>query len=43
MEKEEVLALLERVLQSQMSLPATRGYALTALMKLSTRLHGDNK
>nr|XP_042108883.1 AP-1 complex subunit gamma-like 2 isoform X3 [Ovis aries] len=41
-EKEEVLALLERVLQSQMSLPATRGYALTALMKLSTRLHGDN-
>ncbi|XP_036697482.1 AP-1 complex subunit gamma-like 2 isoform X2 [Balaenoptera musculus] len=42
-EEEEVLALLERVLQSHMSLPATRGYALTALMKLSTRLHGDNK
>ncbi|XP_036121835.1 AP-1 complex subunit gamma-like 2 isoform X3 [Molossus molossus] len=41
-EEEEVLALLERVLQSHMSLPATRGYALTALMKLSTRLHGDN-
>ncbi|PNJ35682.1 AP1G2 isoform 33, partial [Pongo abelii] len=40
---EEVLALLEKVLQSHMSLPATRGYALTALMKLSTRLCGDNK
>ncbi|XP_066884799.1 AP-1 complex subunit gamma-like 2 isoform X6 [Kogia breviceps] len=42
-EEEEVLALLERVLQSHMSLPATRGYALTALVKLSTRLRGDNK
>nr|KAF6483074.1 adaptor related protein complex 1 subunit gamma 2 [Rousettus aegyptiacus] len=41
-EEEAVLALLERVLQSHMSLPATRGYALTALMKLSTRLRGDN-
>ncbi|XP_007989073.2 AP-1 complex subunit gamma-like 2 isoform X1 [Chlorocebus sabaeus] len=41
-DKEEVLALLEKVLQSHMSLPATRGYALTALMKLSTRLQGDN-
>ncbi|XP_049624385.1 LOW QUALITY PROTEIN: AP-1 complex subunit gamma-like 2 [Suncus etruscus] len=41
-EEEEVLALLERVLQSHISLPATRGYALTALMKLSTRLNGDN-
>ncbi|XP_066884794.1 AP-1 complex subunit gamma-like 2 isoform X1 [Kogia breviceps] len=41
-EEEEVLALLERVLQSHMSLPATRGYALTALVKLSTRLRGDN-
>ncbi|KAM6181407.1 AP-1 complex subunit gamma-like 2 isoform 2-T2 [Erethizon dorsatum] len=41
-EEEEVLALLEKVLQSHMSLPATRGYALTALMKLSTRLRGDN-
>ncbi|XP_022409182.1 AP-1 complex subunit gamma-like 2 isoform X2 [Delphinapterus leucas] len=40
-EEEEVLALLERVLQSHMSLPATRGYALTALVKLSTRLRGD--
>ncbi|XP_053451160.1 AP-1 complex subunit gamma-like 2 isoform X6 [Nycticebus coucang] len=42
-EEEEVLALLEKVLQSHMSLPATRAYALTALMKLSTRLRGDNK
>ncbi|XP_011770560.1 AP-1 complex subunit gamma-like 2 isoform X3 [Macaca nemestrina] len=42
-DEEEVLALLEKVLQSHMSLPATRGYALTALMKLSTRLQGDNK
>lgn len=42
-EEDVVLTLLERVLQSHMSLPATRGYALTALMKLSTRLHGDNK
>nr|XP_025863337.1 AP-1 complex subunit gamma-like 2 isoform X3 [Vulpes vulpes] len=41
-EEEDVLALLEKVLQSHMSLPATRGYALTALMKLSTRLRGDN-
>ncbi|KAM6449449.1 AP-1 complex subunit gamma-like 2 [Liasis olivaceus] len=39
---EEVLTLLERILQSQLSLPATRGYALTALMKLGTRLQdGD--
>lgn len=42
-EEEDVLALLEKVLQSHMSLPATRGYAITALMKLSTRLQGDNK
>ncbi|XP_042542320.1 AP-1 complex subunit gamma-like 2 isoform X1 [Dipodomys spectabilis] len=41
-EEEDILALLETVLQSHMSLPATRGYALTALMKLSTRLQGDN-
>ncbi|XP_012920734.1 AP-1 complex subunit gamma-like 2 isoform X4 [Heterocephalus glaber] len=40
-EEEEVMALLEKVLQSHMSLPATRGYALTALMKLSTRIQGD--
>ncbi|KAM9201937.1 LOW QUALITY PROTEIN: AP-1 complex subunit gamma-like 2 [Dugong dugon] len=38
---EEMLVLLEKVLYSLMSLPAT-GYALTALMKFSTRLHGDN-
>ncbi|XP_027698896.1 AP-1 complex subunit gamma-like 2 [Vombatus ursinus] len=41
-QEEEVLMLLEKVLQSHLSLPATRGYALTALMKLSTRLQGDN-
>ncbi|XP_057641683.1 AP-1 complex subunit gamma-like 2 [Chionomys nivalis] len=41
-EEEEVLALLEKVLQSHLSLPATRAYALTALMKLSTRLPGGN-
>ncbi|XP_021099575.1 AP-1 complex subunit gamma-like 2 isoform X2 [Heterocephalus glaber] len=42
-EEEEVMALLEKVLQSHMSLPATRGYALTALMKLSTRIQGDTE
>ncbi|XP_020821778.1 AP-1 complex subunit gamma-like 2 isoform X3 [Phascolarctos cinereus] len=41
-QEEEVLMLLEKVLQSHLSLPATRGYALTALMKLSTRFQGDN-
>nr|XP_060635989.1 AP-1 complex subunit gamma-like 2 [Anolis sagrei ordinatus]XP_060635990.1 AP-1 complex subunit gamma-like 2 [Anolis sagrei ordinatus] len=35
---EEILSLLERVLQSHLSLPATRAYALTALMKLGTHL-----
>ncbi|XP_058039084.1 AP-1 complex subunit gamma-like 2 [Ahaetulla prasina] len=35
---EDMLSLLERVLQSHLSLPSTRGYALTALMKLGTRL-----
>ncbi|KAJ6653068.1 hypothetical protein lerEdw1_010154 [Lerista edwardsae] len=39
---EEILSLLERVLQSHLSLPATRGYALTALMKLGTRLQGSD-
>ncbi|XP_070586164.1 AP-1 complex subunit gamma-like 2 [Erythrolamprus reginae] len=34
---EDVLSLLERVLQSHLSLPSTRAYALTALMKLGTR------
>ncbi|XP_078393925.1 AP-1 complex subunit gamma-1-like [Cetorhinus maximus] len=37
--EDEVLDVLETVLQSHMSLPATRGYAMTALMKLSTRIH----
>ncbi|XP_007479910.1 AP-1 complex subunit gamma-like 2 isoform X1 [Monodelphis domestica] len=41
-QEEEVLTLLENVLQSHLSLPATRGFALTALMKLSTRFQGDN-
>uniref|UniRef100_A0A452H174 GAE domain-containing protein n=1 Tax=Gopherus agassizii TaxID=38772 RepID=A0A452H174_9SAUR len=40
-EEGQVLALLERVLQSHLSLPPTRALALTALMKLSTRLQGD--
>ncbi|XP_044276824.1 AP-1 complex subunit gamma-like 2 [Varanus komodoensis] len=35
---EEMLSLLQQVLQSHLSLPATRAYALTALMKLGTRL-----
>ncbi|XP_013930008.1 PREDICTED: AP-1 complex subunit gamma-like 2 [Thamnophis sirtalis] len=35
---EDMLSLLERVLQSHLSLPSTRAYALTALMKLGTRL-----
>ncbi|KAL8177192.1 UNVERIFIED_CONTAM: hypothetical protein K2H54_043163 [Gekko kuhli] len=39
---EELLSLLERVLQSHLSLPATRGYALTALMKLGTHLQGNS-
>nr|XP_056719249.1 AP-1 complex subunit gamma-like 2 [Euleptes europaea] len=39
---EEMLSLLERVLQSHLSLPATRGYALTAIMKLGTHLQGNS-
>uniref|UniRef100_UPI00398ED580 AP-1 complex subunit gamma-1-like n=1 Tax=Pristiophorus japonicus TaxID=55135 RepID=UPI00398ED580 len=39
--EDEVLDVLEKVLQSHMSLPATRAYAITALMKLSTRIN-DN-
>uniref|UniRef100_UPI00358F5711 AP-1 complex subunit gamma-1 n=1 Tax=Myxine glutinosa TaxID=7769 RepID=UPI00358F5711 len=35
--EEEVLNVLESMLQSNMSSSITRGYALTALMKLSTR------
>lgn len=34
----DVLDALETVLQSHMSTPATRGFALTATMKLSTRI-----
>ncbi|XP_072363696.1 AP-1 complex subunit gamma-1-like [Scyliorhinus torazame] len=37
--EDDVLDVLETVLQSHMSLPATRAYAITALMKLSTRIH----
>lgn len=33
-----VLDVLETVLQSHMSSPSTRGFALTATMKLSTRI-----
>lgn len=39
---DEMLFLLERVLQSHLSWPATRAYALTALMKLGTRLQGNS-
>uniref|UniRef100_A0A803TDE1 AP-1 complex subunit gamma n=1 Tax=Anolis carolinensis TaxID=28377 RepID=A0A803TDE1_ANOCA len=39
---EEILSLLERVLQSHLSLPATRAYALTALMKLGTHLQDSD-
>lgn len=35
----DVLDALETVLQSHMSSPATRGFALTATMKLSTRIN----
>ncbi|ROL55201.1 AP-1 complex subunit gamma-1 [Anabarilius grahami] len=36
--EDDVLEALETVLQSHMSSPATRGFALTATMKLSTRI-----
>uniref|UniRef100_A0A8C7RS34 AP-1 complex subunit gamma n=1 Tax=Oncorhynchus mykiss TaxID=8022 RepID=A0A8C7RS34_ONCMY len=36
--EDDVLDALETVLQSHMSSPATRGFALTATMKLSTRI-----
>nr|XP_020665400.1 AP-1 complex subunit gamma-like 2 isoform X1 [Pogona vitticeps] len=39
---EDLLSLLERVLQSHFSLPGTRAYALTALMKLGTHLGGNS-
>lgn len=35
--EDEVLDILESVLISNMSASVTRGYALTAIMKLSTR------
>lgn len=35
--EDEVLDILESVLISNMSTSVTRGYALTAIMKLSTR------
>uniref|UniRef100_A0A6Q2YG03 AP-1 complex subunit gamma n=1 Tax=Esox lucius TaxID=8010 RepID=A0A6Q2YG03_ESOLU len=37
-DRDDVLDALETVLQSHMSSPATRGFALTATMKLSTRI-----
>uniref|UniRef100_A0A669CSJ2 AP-1 complex subunit gamma n=1 Tax=Oreochromis niloticus TaxID=8128 RepID=A0A669CSJ2_ORENI len=36
--EDDVLDVLETVLQSHMSFPSTRGFALTATMKLSTRI-----
>lgn len=36
--EDDVLDALETVLQSHMSSQATRGFALTATMKLSTRI-----
>uniref|UniRef100_A0A8C1FTZ8 AP-1 complex subunit gamma n=1 Tax=Cyprinus carpio carpio TaxID=630221 RepID=A0A8C1FTZ8_CYPCA len=36
--EDDILDALETVLQSHMSSPATRGFALTATMKLSTRI-----
>ncbi|XP_066536590.1 AP-1 complex subunit gamma-like 2 isoform X2 [Hoplias malabaricus] len=36
--EDDVLDALETVLQSHMSSPASRGFALTAIMKLSTRI-----
>uniref|UniRef100_A0A673KR70 AP-1 complex subunit gamma-1-like n=1 Tax=Sinocyclocheilus rhinocerous TaxID=307959 RepID=A0A673KR70_9TELE len=40
--EDDVLDALETVLQSHMSSPATRGFALTATMKLSTRITDNN-
>lgn len=37
MTEDEVLDVLEGLLVSNLSTPVTRGYALTAIMKLSTR------
>uniref|UniRef100_A0A8C9S3T7 AP-1 complex subunit gamma n=1 Tax=Scleropages formosus TaxID=113540 RepID=A0A8C9S3T7_SCLFO len=41
--KDEVLDVLEGLLASNLSSPVTRGYALTAVMKLSTRLSSVNR
>ncbi|KAJ8249217.1 hypothetical protein GJAV_G00232440 [Gymnothorax javanicus] len=41
--EDEVLDVLEGLLMSNLSSPVTRGYALTAIMKLSTRLSGINR
>lgn len=41
--EEEVLDVLESVLISNMTASVTRGYALTAIMKLSTRFTGTVK
>lgn len=41
--EDEVLDVLESVLISNMTASVTRGYALTAIMKLSTRFTGTVK
>ncbi|GCB74452.1 hypothetical protein scyTo_0003542 [Scyliorhinus torazame] len=41
--EEEVLDVLENILQSSLSALTTREYALTAIMKLSTRLQSSTK
>uniref|UniRef100_A0A8C9VVN3 AP-1 complex subunit gamma n=1 Tax=Scleropages formosus TaxID=113540 RepID=A0A8C9VVN3_SCLFO len=41
--EDEVLDVLEGVLISNLSSPVTRGYALTAIMKLSTRFSSVNR
>ncbi|XP_035021124.1 AP-1 complex subunit gamma-1 isoform X4 [Hippoglossus stenolepis] len=41
--EDEVLDVLEGLLVSNMSTPVTRGYSLTAIMKLSTRFNGVNR
>ncbi|KAL0187784.1 hypothetical protein M9458_014883, partial [Cirrhinus mrigala] len=38
--EDEVLDVLEGLLVSNLSTPVTRGYSLTAIMKLSTRFSG---
>uniref|UniRef100_A0A4W4GWU3 AP-1 complex subunit gamma n=1 Tax=Electrophorus electricus TaxID=8005 RepID=A0A4W4GWU3_ELEEL len=41
--KDEVLDVLEGLLVSNLSTPVTRGYSLTAIMKLSTRFSSVNR